>query len=69
MTCKNIEDKTEIMRRKKQLRKNRHYERVYIHADQSLETRVNNNNMKTLLSALGVKGLRLKGSRLVTEND
>ena len=69
VTCKNIEDKTEIMRRKKQLRKNRRYERVYIHADQSLETRVNNNNMKTLLSALGVKGLRLKGSRLVTEND
>ena len=54
------------MRRKEQLRKNKRNERVYIHTDQLLETRVNNNNMKTLLSALG---LRLKGSRLVIEND
>ena len=69
VTCKSMEDKAEIMKRKRQLKKNRKYERVYIHADQSLETRVNNNNLKTLLSALGVKGLKLKGSRLVTEND
>ena len=46
VTCKSKEDKIEIIRRKKQLRKNRRYERVYIHTDQSLEICVNNNNMK-----------------------
>ena len=39
-----------IMRAKKELKNSRKYEKVYIHNDQSVETRVNNNNMKLLIS-------------------
>lgn len=67
--CENIEDKSEIMKRNNRLKNSRKYEKVYIHSDKSLETRANNNNLKALISALGVSGLRLKGSRLVTENN
>ena len=68
VTCKKVEDKTLIMQRKKQLKNSRRYQKVYIHADQSVETRVNNSNLKMLISALGVTGLRMKGSRLVADN-
>ena len=68
VTCEKAEDKALIMRKKKQLKNCKKYEKVYIHADQSIETRVNNSNMKLLISALGVTGLKMKGSRLVAGN-
>lgn len=68
VTCERVEDKTLIMQRKKQLKNSRRYQKVYIHADQSVEARVNNSNLKMLISALGVTGLRMKGSRLVADN-
>lgn len=55
------------MKRKAQLKRHQKYEKVYIHPDQSAETRTNNNNLKMLISALGVSGLKMKGSRLVVE--
>lgn len=69
VTCNRREDKNAVMEKKQQLRNNKKYERVYIHADQSVETRVNNNNLKLLISKLGVSGIRLKGSRLVIDNE
>ena len=45
VTCKRPEDMTEIMRNKKLLKSSRNYEKVYIHADQSTETRVSNIRM------------------------
>ena len=69
VTCETMEDKTRIMRVKKELKNSRKYDKVYIHNDQSVETRVNNNNLKVLISALGVSGVKLRGSRLVMEED
>ena len=67
VTCENMEGKTMIMRAKKTLKNSRKYEKVYIHNEQSVEMQVNNNNMKLLISALGVSGITLRGPRLVTE--
>ncbi|MES9880788.1 MAG: hypothetical protein ABW185_07895 [Sedimenticola sp.] len=68
VTCETVDDKNSIMQKKTQLRNSRRYERVYLHVDQSIETRVNSNNMKILLSALRIPGVRLRGSRLIVDS-
>lgn len=57
--------KKEIFKKKKDLKKSRKYDKVYIDNDMPLETRIHQNNMRTLLKELGKeRSFTFSGNRL-----
>ena len=52
-TMENAEQKHEVMRKKSHLKNTSNYKKVYIENDRSLESRVNESNMFTVLKELG----------------
>jgi hypothetical protein len=67
ITCRTQDERQAILRNKRKLRESRRYSVIFIHPDQSYESRLQATNFRTLLSALGsdTRDLRLQGSRLV----
>lgn len=45
--------KREIFKKKKELRKNRNYSKIYIYHDMPLETRIFQGNVRTMLKEIG----------------
>ena len=52
-TIESLDQKIKLLKNKKSLRKTNTYQNVYIESDKSFETRVNENNMRTLLKEIG----------------
>lgn len=68
-TCRNADDKHRILKSKRLLGQSRNFRNVYIQIDLSSDQRVANANMRTLIKALGNDNLKLKGARLVLDED
>jgi hypothetical protein len=65
VTCNSAEDRDRMLRNKTGLRNTQKYKTVYVNPDEPLENRINKNNLRVLISNLGVSGLKVSGSRLV----
>jgi hypothetical protein len=68
VTMKTVEDKDKVLKNKNILKNNPRYRNVYINKDQSAESRVNSNNLKLLVSSLGISVLKVRGNRLFFED-
>jgi uncharacterized protein YoxC len=67
--CSDREDHDRILKEKSKLKDIMKYEKVYLCADEPVEVRINNSNLKCLISSIGLKGLKFRGSRLVEESN
>ena len=63
--CKSLNDKNSIMQKKRELRKSRRYENVYIEHHMAPEQRRLNNNLRAIVNTIGSDRLFLKGSRVL----
>ena len=68
--CKSMKDKESIMQRKRDLKRSRRYENLYIEHHTLPDQRRLNNNLRTIVNTIGSDRLWLKGSReLQAENN
>ena len=63
--CKSMKDKDNIMQRKRDLKRSRRYENVYIEHHMPPEQRHLNSNLRTIVNTIGSDRLWLKGARVL----
>ena len=63
-TCKSDKDVAKVLKNKKDLKNVRQYEQVYVEPDVPLQQRIQNSNLRNIVSVIGEDKLELRGSRV-----
>ena len=63
-TCQSERDVGKVLKNKKDLKNNRQYEQVYVEPDVPLQQRIQNSNLRNIVSVIGEDKLELRGTRV-----
>ena len=67
-TCKSDKDVAKVLKNKKDLKNVRQFEQVYVEPDVPLQQRIQNSNLRNIVSVIGDDKLELRGSRVFTRS-
>ena len=63
-TCQSERDVGKVLKSKRDLKNNRQYEQVYVEPDVPLQQRIQNSNLRNIVSVIGEDKLEMRGTRV-----